>query len=36
MGGTLDIVAHLPGHPPAHITQFRDVLNTDAPRKTKA
>jgi transcriptional regulator with XRE-family HTH domain len=36
MGGTLDIVAHLPGHPPAHITQFRDVLNTDAPRKAKA
>lgn len=36
MGGTLDIVARLPGHPPAHIAQFRDVLNNDSPRKAKA
>lgn len=36
LGGTLDIVARLPGHPPARIAQFQDVLKNDAPRKIKA
>ena len=29
MGGTLDLVAHLPNRPPVRITHFRDVVKTD-------